>query len=298
MKTILLRPPSCRHRPVTRWLIAWALLATIATPNAWAQPIEEKGPADAEASRWSFLFNLYGWLPEMQGTVKTGDITADIDVGFDQVFDLLGDGKALAGAGHFEVQYDRKYMFFLDAFGGTARPTSDVTLGLPRGRQVSATADLTMNYTFFEFGAAYRVFDWSQNEATRPIAVDVLAGGRLMYFYEAVCLQGQGPAGIEHSVNTSATWVDPFVGGRFVVPVFDDFGILFRGDIGGFGVGSDLAWNVLGGLTYRLPWAPFGATTSVVAAYKAIDFDQHSDNGNVVIDLNMRGPAIGMAFAF
>ena len=308
MKTTRPCVPGCReHARASRLrsfalpgLIAALLATTSAAPPAAAQiPGAAEPPGEAAAdpaaeSRWSFLFNLYGWIPEMQGTVKTDDVTADIDIGFDQVFDLLGDGKALAGAGHFEVVYDRKYSFFLDAFGGTARPSSHVTLGR---REVSATADLTMNYTFFEFGGAYRVFDYHEGDS-RPILVDVLAGGRLMYFYEAVCLEGQGPLGIQRSTNISTTWVDPFVGGRFVVPVFDDFGILFRADIGGFDVGSKLAWNVLSGLTYRLPWRPFGTTTSIVVAYKAIDFDQTSDNGNVVIDLNMRGPAVGMAFAF
>lgn len=283
-----------RPRGVVIGLICCVLLFS---PGAGAakEPSNGDTPEVAEASEWRFLVNLYGWVPEMHGTVKAKDVTAGIDIGLGQVFDLLGNGDALAGAGHFEVQRGR-FSFFVDAFGGTARPSTDVVLG--RRDQIEGTADLTMNYLFFEFGPAYRVLEYRGESASRPILVDVLAGGRFMYFYESVRLLGSGPAGFDQSINTSTTWVDPFIGGRFLVPLVGDLDILFRGDIGGFGAGSDLAWNLLGGLSYTLPWRPLGAETAIVAVYKAIDFDWESDGGQLRIDLNMRGPAVGMAFRF
>ena len=94
--------------------------------------------------------------------------------------------------------------------------------------------------------------------------------------------------------------MDPFVGGRFAVPLVGDLDLVFRADIGGFGAGSELAWNVISGFQYALPWEPWGARASVALIYKAIDFDYRSGSGldEVVSKLDMRGPALGLIFDF
>lgn len=289
------RGPAHRRRRLAASLaVAWVVLPWIAlaeTPGA-------DGTVEASAaSRWAFEFAPYLWLPAVHGTTRIGDETAPVDVGFSKLFDLLGDGDLLAGGGHFEVGYDRRFSFFLDAFGGTARPSSDVTFG-PRGR-LSGVADLTMNWAFFEFGPAVRVVDWAGDPGARPIEVDVLAGGRLMYFYEKIALRGEGRTGFERIDSASTTWVDPFVGGRFSVPA-GPIDILFRGDIGGFGAGSELAWNLIGGIGVELPWRPGASRTSLVLIYKALSFDYETGSGSDLrrFDLEFRGPALGLQFAF
>jgi len=275
-------------------------IASLVLPSVVSAAQATGGDRATEAnasSRWAFDFAPYLWLPAVKGTTQIGDETAPVDVGFSKIFDLLGDGDLLAGGGHFEVEYDRRFSFLLDAFGGTARPSSNVTFG-PRGR-LSGVADLTMNWAFFEFGPAYRILDWAQNAGRRPIELDVLAGGRLMYFYEKIALRGDGRAGIERIDSASTTWVDPFVGGRFSVPA-GPIDILFRGDIGGFGAGSELAWNLIGGIGVVLPWRPGGSRTSFLLVYKALSFDYETGGGSDLrrFDLEFRGPALGLQFAF
>jgi hypothetical protein len=143
------------------------------------------------------------------------------------------------------------------------------------------------------------VLDWPRRDGERPITVDVLTGGRFMYFYESLSLRGTR-GGVDRFVESTSTWVDPFVGGRFSVPLVGALDVVFRGDIGGFGAGSQLAWNLIGGLQYALPWRPAGARTSVVAIYKALDFDYESgaQSDRVELELDLRGPAVGLAFEF
>jgi len=284
-------------KAIPRAALAVALLLTIVTAatDAAAQPLAPPAAHDDAVSPWRFQAAAYAWFPELQGKVSTSDETASIDVGFDEMFDLLGNGDLFASGGHFEVGYDR-FSFFLDAFGGTARPTSDVTLGPRQG--LTGTADLTMNFVFFEFGPAYRVLEWPLDGPGRPISIDVLAGGRLMYFYQSISLRGD--EGVGRDASSTSEWVDPFVGGRFSVPLVGDLDVVFRGDIGGFGAGSQLAWNLIGGFQYHLAWAPLGARTSLAMIYKALDFEYQSGSGPdaVVTNLNERGPALGLVFDF
>ena len=266
--------------------IAGLLLLTGVAPAARAAEEGAAGP-------WSFELTPYIWLPEVQGQITVRDQTANLDVDFGDVFDLLGAGDLFAAGGHAEVRYDR-FSFFLDAFGGTVRPSTNVTVG--RGVPRTVTADVVTNWAFFEFGPTYRVLQWPMDQPGRPITIDALVGGRLMYFYDSVTLNGSGGV-FNRYANSSSTWVDPFVGGRFDVPVWGDLDVVFRGDIGGFGAGSQLAWNVIGGFQYILPWEPGGARTSLVAVYKSLSFDYESGN-DVKASLDFRGPAFGLTFGF
>src|SRR5262249_28078701 len=140
---------------------------------------------------------------------------------------------------------------FLDGVGGTARPSSED----PRGK-----INLTLNFAFVEFGPAYRLFEAPVKRIGRPIVVDALVGGPFMYFYNSIDLHGSGGR-FEQKIAATAEWVDPFVGGRWTVPLIGDLDLFFRGDIGGFGAGSQLVWNLIGGFEYGLPWRPWGAST-------------------------------------
>jgi hypothetical protein len=274
--------------------VACTLALLLQAPTARAQD-GDRGISPEQASAWSFEVVPFLWLPEVEGSVGTRGITADVDVDFNDLFDLMGDGELFAGGGHFEARYDR-FSFFVDAFGGTARPTSDVTFG-PR-RMLTGTADLTLDFTFVEFGPAFRVLEWPCCDGGRPIVVDLLTGGRFMYFYQSISLRGSGGR-FARDARATSTWVDPFAGGRFAVPLVGELDLVFRGDIGGFGAGSALAWNLIGGFEYHLPWQPWGARTSVVAVYKALDFDYESGSRDAIdIALDLRGPALGLAFEF
>ncbi len=74
--------------------------------------------------------------------------------------------------------------------------------------------------------------------------------------------------------------------------------LVFRGDIGGFGVGSDFAWNVAGLLFYDFDL--FGKDASVIAGYRALyqDFEDGSGANKFAYDVTTHGPILGMVIRF
>jgi hypothetical protein len=275
-----------------------ALALVLASSQTHAQPVSG-GPSSSESSEaetklpmggWSFTAAPYLWLPEIQGTVTAGRLSAPVNVDFDRLFDLIFDGKLLAGGMHLGAQWKRISLFF-DAFGGGARPSQQTERG---------KTNMDLNFAFVEFGPAYRLLEWpSDKPGGRPIQLDALVGGRFMYFFDEITLVGSGGR-INESADATTTWVDPFVGGRWNVPLVGDLDLVFRGDIGGFGAGSQLAWNLIGGFQYWLPWTIGHARMNAVAAYKAFDFDYESSSGRrrVDLELDMRGPLLGVMFFF
>ncbi len=78
----------------------------------------------------------------------------------------------------------------------------------------------------------------------------------------------------------------------------DDLSLVFRGDIGGFGVGSDLTWNVAGLLLYDFDL--FGMDASVATGYRALyqDFEDGSGANKFAYDVTTQGPILGMVIRF
>jgi hypothetical protein len=71
----------------------------------------------------------------------------------------------------------------------------------------------------------------------------------------------------------------------------DRFYIVGRADIGGFGVGSDLAWQLYGALGWHLT-----PHTTVELGYRYLYMDY--TRGGFVYDLATHGAFVGMGFTF
>jgi hypothetical protein len=270
--------------------LAWLLLLPCTRPATAADDLASEPTERASAyDDWTFLVIPYVWTPAIQGSVQVRNLSVPIDVDIGKVYDLLWNGELYALMGHFEAKY-RDLSLFLDAIGGTARPQTQGAL---------VRTKTTLNFSFIEFGPAYHVLDLpSADPDGRPLIVDALVGGRYMYFYDSISVSGNKDR-VHLKADATTSWVDPFVGGRFFVPVFGPVDVVFRGDIGGFDLGSKLAWNLIGGLQIDLPWHPGVARTSLALVYKALDFDYASGGSAQAREtINMRGPAIGLGFEF
>jgi hypothetical protein len=90
----------------------------------------------------------------------------------------------------------------------------------------------------------------------------------------------------EH-VAASKSWVDPFIGFRGRFNVTDKCYLVARGDIGGFGVGSDLTWNAFAALGYQ--WT---RSFSTELGYRHLALDYR--DGGFVYDTEMSGVYLGM----
>ncbi len=106
-----------------------------------------------------------------------------------------------------------------------------------------------------------------------------------------------GIGGIGTRLGGSEEWVEPFVGFRLWWHLNDKLSTGVRTDFGGFGIGSasDLTWNFLAGVDYKL-----SDKMSVKAGYKILDIDYEGGSGRnrIGLDGQMRGPIVGLTFHF
>jgi hypothetical protein len=130
--------------------------------------------------------------------------------------------------------------------------------------------------------------------AGRRVAPHLEALVSLAYFDVSADLRGQVLQQVR-TASRDANWVDPLVGLLLDVPVSGRWRFTLRGEVGGFGVGSDLTWHALTRLTYlqsdRFEW---------FLGYRAIAYDYEDGQGLNYqrYDLVQHGPGAGVAFRF
>ncbi|MER9200892.1 hypothetical protein NKJ28_27520 [Mesorhizobium sp. M0145] len=123
---------------------------------------------------------------------------------------------------------------------------------------------------------------------TPQFTFDALAGARVWYISNDVTVQY---AGFSLSREEDFGWVDPVIGARAFYNITDRLSVMAQADIGGFGVGADFTWQVLGIVNYLLT-----DHFSVSAGYKHLAID-HDDEG-YVFDATLSGPVLGITYRF
>jgi len=106
-----------------------------------------------------------------------------------------------------------------------------------------------------------------------------------------VSLAGGGPVGVGFDARVDKTWVDPIIGLRGRVALNEKVSLGGFASIGGFGVGSDLSFDIFGGVEYA-----FSDRFSANAGFRYMSFDY--DGNNADLDLEMYGPVVGITMRF
>lgn len=94
---------------------------------------------------------------------------------------------------------------------------------------------------------------------------------------------------VPQEVSGNKSWVDPFIGFRGRFNVTDKMYVVGRGDIGGFGVGSELACNLVGAIGYQ--WNK-KFSTEIGYRYLAIDYCKDG----FVYDTDTAGAFVGLSY--
>jgi hypothetical protein len=127
--------------------------------------------------------------------------------------------------------------------------------------------------------------------------IEVGVGGRLDNIQTAMDVRYNVlPAGTEeYTESHSKTWFDPILIARLSADIRDTWLFQFRGDIGGFGVGSDLTWQLQAYAGYR-----FSKLFQLAAGYRilSIDYDKGVDKERFIYNVDTFGPVIRMGFNF
>ena len=256
--------------------LALATLALLAhTAPASAQSTEPTNTGD----RWLVRIAPYLWATALDGNATVKGIESDVDVSFGDILEDL----SIAGMLLVDVQKGR---FGVAVNGVFARVSPDNDVG---GIRIKATSDTV------QLGVApyYRVVDWAYRTSSsgKPLRliIEPEAGFRFTYLRAELDVRHGGP-----SVDASESWVDPLIGSRFGIDLSDRWNLTAEANVGGFGVGSDLAWNAQAFVGYRT--SLFGVPTTLSAGYRALHQDY--DHNNFKWDVTMHGPALGAVLRF
>jgi opacity protein-like surface antigen len=118
---------------------------------------------------------------------------------------------------------------------------------------------------------------------------DVLAGARLWHVSEKLELESGTSPGFETSEDK--TWVDPVFGADLRYDLGKRWQATVKGTVGGFGVSSDLAWEVFAGVSYRITdWC------SAIAGYRYLH--EEYDRSGFSLNADFQGFLLGVGFHF
>ena len=229
-----------------------------------------------QAQDWKHTLTPYLWGASMSGTTAIGPVSADVDVGFDTILENL----KIGGMVSYRGENDR-WALLLDAIYMDLEANKTSSSG-----PISIDATAGMQQTALEAAAGIRL-------AERTL---LIAGLRYNDLNADIRTIRTGPgAGGNQSASTSESWVDPIIGIITEIPFNDRWSLDLRGDIGGFGVGSDLAWQAVAAVRWRLK-----ETLHLVGSYRYIDMDYEDGSGAEYFqyDMAMSGPGFGVAFIF
>jgi hypothetical protein len=252
---------------------------------------------------WSFRFVPYGWITSLDGTqtvrgrsVKVDASFADIVEASDTLAALMGTVEARYGPVglYADVVWSRIGFERNNLRTRTPAPGVSATIGRSLG--------LEIEMAIVEVGASYEV------ARSGPLAFDVLGGARYWYQEADLSLEVAGTldvGGLEiagaraFARSGSVDWFDPVIGARIRYAVAPGHELFLRGDIGGFGLGSDFSWQALGGYGFDFGvWNDI--TFSGVIGYRAlsVDYAQGEGRRRYEFDMVQHGPILGLSLRF
>jgi hypothetical protein len=296
---------------VSYFTISSANAADVDSPlptKAWAAKA-------APVSGWTFQFTPYAWTTLINGSTTVKGRTANVDVGFNDLMNLVRRSeipKDLAlFMGYFEARNDR-----LSLFADMVYLKIGLNAGMVQSRgvdalnaTVGASAGLRYETVIAEMAAAYEVTHWGSTAAPGSgTSIDVFGGARGWWQKADASLALSGTVNIGDltrnadgtlTASGNASWVDPLVGFRVRHQFATGLNFIASGDIGGFGVGSKFSWQTVASLNYDF-YVHNGITWSGMAGYRALYVDYAKGSGLTQYEYNvtMHGPVLGITARF
>ncbi|MDH5176853.1 MAG: hypothetical protein OEW50_10655 [Gammaproteobacteria bacterium] len=224
----------------------------------------------AQADEWKHEIAPYLFAAGMDGTAGVGPVEADVSQSFSDIVSNLEMGfmgAYRATKDRYSITFDTIYM----GLGATRKGP---------GGLLKADVDADQLALEGDFGYA--------------ITEAVTLFGGLRYNDISTDVKVTGPLGA-NKASGSKSWVDPVVGAVYGHKFNDTWSMNLRGDIGGFGIGSDFAWQGIASVRWQAT-----PTVGVIGAYRYIDMDYEDGKGDkrFLYDMAITGPALGVVFSF
>lgn len=249
-----------------------------AAPGTELEAIMPGRPAAAveeDARQWAIT--PYVWATAMEGSATVKGNKANVDLSFGDILDHLDFGLQ----GHVEGQGPEDSVF-ADVFYASLSAEDDVAPGVE--------ADLDQEMWILELGGGLVLGDPPPAEGPQSRRRFEAIGG-LRYWRIDADLDVPGVA----SASGDEEWLDPFVGLRAMLPVGEHADLSLRGDLGGFGVGSQSSYNLIA----TLFWDAF-ENARLAVGYRVLDADYDDGDGadEFEFDARLKGPFAGLTFRF
>jgi hypothetical protein len=247
-----------------------------ATPSNESQPSTADsvpfpaGPTGPDNS-WHLSVSPYLWFPGVHGTIagpngrslafraSAGDLLSHFRFG------LMGAVEARRK--RIVVPIDLMWIR-LGADNAVAGP----------GMGIVTSANMKATELIFTPKIGYRVID------KEGLKADVLSGIRFWHFGESLHFN---PSLLGLNFNGSQNFVDPLVGGRIQLALSPKIIVNALGDVGGWGTGSQLEYQIAGFLGYRIKPA-----LVLQAGYRYLNIDYRRTRG-VVFNATTAGVIFG-----
>lgn len=243
---------------------------------ALAMCLASPGSARSAESGWRVELAPYLWMVNISGDVTIRGFESSSNISFNDLWDSLD----FAGEVHLEV-WKGPWAFFFDPT--YLKNTQDAKAG-------AVAVTVNSEVALVEFGGIYRLLNQPLGPGhKRMAALDLLAGGRYNSLKGTLEFQnGYQPGGRQQ-------WTDPFFGGRVRWVFLPGIELILRSDIGGFDIGSKVAWNNSLLLQYKpKDWL------GLVVGYRHLYMDYENGSGSDAFkyDVTLQGPIFAVHFSF
>jgi hypothetical protein len=229
------------------------------------------------SKEYHLLLEPYLLTPAMSGTIGIGQLPS--------TFICMPAGKVLS-----YLQFGA--MLYAEVHNDRFAYTSDIlyaSLGQDAsGKNGVLSGNATVKQFWWEVEGLYKVQPW----------LEFGVGARINSVNNGLNVNIAGPSGtINKNAKKGATWVDPLLVTRLKGAINNKWLLQLRADIGGFGIGSQLAWQLQPDVYYRV-----SKLFEVGLGYRIISMNyhtgtEHTDNW-FLFDMEEYGPQLRLGFNF
>jgi opacity protein-like surface antigen len=238
-------------------------------------------PSNADV--WQFELTPYILGAGLNGTTGVGSVTADVNKSFGDILKNLDAG--------FMAMFQASkglWMFGVDGVYFRIKNQAADSWQGPLGNTSTGSLEATVTEQLYQLTAGYRVLD-------EPTKVDVLGAARYTQLDTDLNLAATTGSPLlpdgSRSISGTKNWWDPVIGARVLVPLADAWALVGYADIGGFGAGSDLTYQLLAGVNWQ-----FSKSVAAKAGYRYL-YQDYKD-GSFIWDMKASGFYLGAGFKF
>ena len=235
-----------------------------------------KAQAPDSSKKYQFFLEPYLMFTSMSGTTGIGNLpNTFICIPASDLFSHLKFGGMLYAEVH-----NNRFAYTADFFYASLSQEASGKNGVLNG-----TADLKQ--FFCELEVLYKLLPWLEGGI----------GARINSIESALNVTVLLPGGISRSQaeKKTNTWVDPLIVTRLKTWINNKWLLCLRVDIGGFGVGSQFAWQLQPDIAFR---ASRLLQIGVGYRYLSMDYNHGSGSDRFLYDMEEYGPQIRIGFNF